>query len=86
MKNLIEKYINKIKENDITSFALQNGIHLTEKETQTLYMLVKEKYEILLYGDAEKVFENFQNHFSKENYQKIKDLFLNYKKKYSAYL
>lgn len=51
-----------------------------------IYEIVKEKYEVLLYGDAYKVFEEYKCYFKEENYQKIVELYDTYKKKYSAYL
>lgn len=51
-----------------------------------VYEIVNERYMDLLYGDAEVVFQKYQAKFSKENFEKMKELYNEYKKKYQAYL
>lgn len=44
----IERYINKLTKQDITNYALSQGISLTPKETDILYTSIKSNYKIFL--------------------------------------
>lgn len=78
--------MDKLSENDIDMFAVKVGVTLTEVERSILYETVKEKYQILLYGDANPIFADLKSKLSTENYQKIYTLYHEYKEKYQSYL
>ncbi len=78
--------MNKLSENDIDMFAIKVGITLTDKERSVVYEAIKEKYQILLYGDPKPVFENIKSKLSIENYNKLYTLYYEYMEKYKSYL
>ena len=83
---LIKNYINKLKKEDISVFATNNNITLNDTELSVIYDTIKNDYESLLYGDHDKVFNELKSKVSSDNYDKIINLFFEYKKKYAQFL
>ncbi len=83
---LIKNYINKLKKEDISAFATNNNINLNDTELSVIYDTIKNDYESLLYGNHEKVFNELKSKVSSDNYDKIINLFFEYKKKYAQFL
>ncbi|MDD3341705.1 MAG: hypothetical protein PHN72_05925 [Bacilli bacterium] len=86
MKKMIQNYITRITENDIASLASQNGIYLNQREVTVLYQMIKNDYEILLYGDSRPLWALLSQQLQKENYEKIYQFYLFYKNKYQSFL
>ena len=83
---LLKNYINNLKKEDINAFALNNNITLSNAELDIIYNTIKNDYSNLLYGNHDKVFEKLKSKVSTDNYDKIIDLFFEYKKKYAYFL
>ena len=83
---LIKNYINKLKKEDIKLFATNNNITLNDNELSVIYDTIKNDYESLLYGNHDKVFNELKSKVSSDNYDKIINLFFEYKKKYAQLL
>ena len=83
---LLKNYINNLKKEDINAFALNNNITLSNAELDIIYDTIKNDYSNLLYGNHDKVFEKLKSKVSTDNYDKIIDLFFEYKKKYAYFL
>lgn len=83
---MIQNYITRITENDIASLASQNGIYLNQREVTVLYQMIKNDYEILLYGDSRPLWALLSQQLQKENYEKIYQFYLFYKNKYQSFL
>ena len=83
---LIKNYINKLKKEDIKLFATNNNITLNDNELSVIYDTIKNDYESLLYGNHDKVFNELKSKVSSDNYDKIINLFFEYKKKYAQFL
>jgi len=83
-QSIIKNYIKKISIEDIKDFSLKNNIFLSENELSTIYELIKNEniVNLLLEGNEEKVFKQYENKFKKENLNKIKNLFYTYKNKF----
>ena len=79
---LIENYIKNLTLNDITIFALKNNIELNNQELDFIYKTLKSDYQVLLSEDYLKVFSNGKNYLSPTNYEKILNLYLEYRLKY----
>ncbi len=79
---LIENYIKNLTLNDITIFALKNNIELNNQELDFIYKTLKNDYQLLLSEDYLKVFSNGKNYLSPTNYEKILNLYLEYRLKY----
>ena len=84
--NLIVNYINKVDINTINDFALKNNIFLNKKELDIIYDILKNRYEEVLYGDDSKVRKYLKENLSLDNYERIINLFDEYKEKYDNYL
>lgn len=83
---IIQNYINNLSRNDIIYFASKNNITLNDLETDYVYKTIKTKYKILLSDDYESIFQEAKSHLNKENYEKICNLFTDYRNKYKNYL
>lgn len=85
MNSLIKKYINLLTIHDIDKFALKNNILLNKQELNVLYDNVKHNIDEIV-NNSEKVFLKIKDKITNENYNKIHNLFDEYKKKYKDYL
>lgn len=86
MNTLIGQYVNKLTIDNINDFAVKNNIKLNEKELNTLLDVVKNHYRELLDGNDEKVKEYLKNNLTDENFEKVTNLYNEYKEKYQGYL
>lgn len=85
MNSLIIQYINKIDINNINDFAIKNNIYLSKKELNTLYDVLKNRYEEILYGDYDNVKDYLKQELSSENYEKVISLYEEYLMKFGDY-
>ena len=83
---LLKNYIKNLKKEDIKLFATNNNIIISNKELDIIYDTIKNEYENLLNGNHDQVFNKLNNKVSSDNYDKIINLFFEYKKKYSQFL
>ena len=86
IENLIKQHISKLTIDDIDKFAKENNIFLTNEELNNVYNIVKSDWEKLVYGDSNSVFESNRSKVDNNNYNKIKELFDFFKKKYQRFL
>ena len=87
MKNiLIEQYINKITINDVKNFSNKNGVFLDNNIIELIYKYIKNDYKTILYGNINIIFDELKNKINEDNLNKIKNLYFEYKQKYSNYL
>lgn len=85
MKGLIKNYIDKLTIDNLKEFALKNDINLTNDEFEYLLKLTKDNFEDILVNEN-KYLDMIQNNINQNEFIKIKELFLYYKKKYQGYL
>ncbi len=85
MNKFLEKYISKISIYDINGFALRNDIKLSDDELEFLYITLKTRYKDLLYNDTV-VIKDIQKKLTKDNFNKVFNLYTYYKDKYKNYL
>ena len=83
---LLKNYINKLKKDDIKSFAINHNINLNNNELDIIYNTIKNDYETLLYDNPDKVFSNLKSKVSNDTYDKVINIFFEYKKKYDQFL
>ena len=81
MDLLVSEYIKKMVEEDVYSFALNEGIKLLDDETKTIYMYIKNYWQVFLREDATFLFEELKEKLRPEVYNKIIELYNQYKKK-----
>ena len=81
MNLLIKEYIKNLTEEDINNFALKEGIKLLDSETKTIYLYLKNYWEVFLKEDSTYLFEELKESLRKETYDKLIELYNKYKKK-----
>lgn len=86
MNSLIGQYVNKLTIDNINEFALKHNITLNNEEANILLNIAKNHYRELLDGNDEKVKEYLNANLSNENYEKVTNLYNEYKEKYQNYL
>ena len=79
----IEKYIQKIKKEDIFNYANNQGINLTKTELDTLYNYLKSNYKTFLYNKETrpKLLTKLKSQVTSITAQKIDELYYQYKDK-----
>ncbi len=85
IRNFVIKYIPKITKQDIVSFAEKQKVSLSNQEIDLIFKAIKEDYEVLLSPNYEVIFSKYKKDFSKETYEKIHTLFLEYAKMYKIF-
>lgn len=78
---LIQSFIKKITKNDINQYAKKENIQLTEKEVEIIYYYIKTKYKIFLKGNQEELLKEIKPQVQPKTYQKILELYNQYKDK-----
>lgn len=86
IENLIKEHIDKLTTFDVDRFAKENSIFLNSEELNNVYDIVKRNWKELVYGDSNSIFESNRSKVNSNNYDKIKELFDLFKKKYQRFL
>ena len=86
IENLIKEHVSKLTRNDVDKFAKDNNVILDSDELDVVYNVVKYKWRELIYGDYNSIFESNRSSINSESYNKIKDLFEFFRKKYQRFL
>ena len=79
---IVENYVNSLTPNDVYLFASKNNIILNDQEFDYIYKTIKNNYKFFLGNDYMLIFNEAKNFLRKENYDKILNLYLSYRKKY----
>jgi len=79
--NLIKKYINILKKEDIINYAKKQGIYLNNAELDTIYKAIKTRWEEI-YVNGLKVIEEYKNKLNNTTYLKLIELYKEVKNKY----
>ncbi len=86
MYDLISRFIEKMTPNDISNFAKEQNIELSEDETNFIYLFLKKNWQELLGNPNSLIMSRYRNNFSDENYNKINNLVNYYRIKFSGYI
>lgn len=86
MNFIIKNYINKLKNEDIIKFALENNIVINEEEANYIYDITKNNIDKLIYGNDNEILKSINEKIGKEKGEEIAKLFYKYKEKYKDYL
>jgi len=81
MEELIKEYIKNIDEYTIDKYAKINQINLSDNELKIIYLYIKNYWQIFYKGDPTDLFKELEEQLEKENFIKIKELYLKYKEK-----
>lgn len=86
IQNLIREHISKLTVSDVNKFAVENSVYLTNEELNSVYDIIKNNWYELIYGDSNSIFENNRSKIGAESYEKARELFAFFKKKYQRFL
>lgn len=78
--------MSNLKKEDVSKFAIQNQVYLSEKELDFTYTFVKKNWEMIFRNPNLLNLERFKHEFSEENYVKIQKLISFYYQKYGYLL
>lgn len=79
--NIIKKYINYLKKDDIINFAKKEGVNLNNIELDTIYTTIKTRWEEI-YVNGINVINEYKDKLNKITYDKLIELYNYYKKRY----
>ena len=71
---------------DILRFATKNGIELNDKELKIIYNHIKKEWKTIVYGNPREILDDIKMNFDDITYNKIENLYINFKEKYKCYL
>ena len=86
INRLIEQYVNRMTKDDILRFATKNGIELNDKELKIIYNHIKKDWKTIVYGNPREILDDIKMNFDDITYNKIENLYINFKEKYKSYL
>lgn len=81
MEFVIKEFVDKLKEEDINNFALKEGVNLTDEELKTIYLYIKNYWQVFYKEDASYLFEELKEKLSPNTYSKVLELYNKYKRK-----
>lgn len=85
MYNIIEKYMNRLTIEEVNNFALSKNCHLSEEELNFTFLFIKKNWKEILGNPNVFDINRYKNHYTEENFQKIKQVYTEYFQKF-AYL
>ena len=83
---LVERYINNLTINDLNNLAITKEIYLSPEELEFSYEFIKKNWQNVLSNHGVFDVDKYKEHYSEENFMKIKKLIKEYSIKYSNYL
>ena len=86
MYNLIKAYMGRMTIQDVNNFAISKNIILSAEELQFVYDFISKNWEQVVKNPKLLNLDRYKNHFSPENFEKIKKLFLEYSSRYSSFI
>lgn len=86
MFNIVEAYMRKLKKEDINNFAIKKGANLSSEELDFTYNFVQKNWKQILQNPNLFELDRYENKFSPENFQKIKQVFNEYYQKFGSFL
>ena len=78
--------MNKLKLEDISNFATNKGINLSENELIFTYEFIKKNWESILGNPKLFNIDRYKSNYTQDNFIKIKKIYKEYLQKYSNYL
>ena len=86
MRNIINNFMNKLKLDDVSNFASNKGITLSENELVFTYEFIKKNWESILGNPKLFNIDRYKSNYTPDNFIKIKRIYKEYLQKYSNYL
>ena len=86
MYNIIERYMNIIKKEDIQKFALSKNVNLNSDELDFTYLFIKKNWKEIIKNPSIFNIDRYKNKYSSENFPKIKQVYKEYFQKFGSLL
>ncbi len=86
MYNLIKAYMGRMTIQDVNNFAVSKNIYLSGEELNFVYEFINKNWEQVIKNPKLLNLDRYKDRFSKENFEKIKKLFLEYSSRYSSFI
>lgn len=83
---LISEYISRMTYNDISNFAVKQGVLLNDSELRIIYDNIKNNYRTIIYGNPSEILSSIKTKVEPLTYSKIEELYIKFKDKYQSYL
>jgi hypothetical protein len=83
---IIKNYISKITIEDIDKFSKKHNIELSKEELKLIEQHIKNDWKTIIYGNPKSILDNLKEKLNQEKYQKIENLYIEFKNKYKNYL
>jgi len=83
---LIKNFISKLTLNDIETFSKKQGIDLNNEELKLIENHIKQNWHTILYGNPRPILDDIKEKLNEFEYQKIENLYIEFKNKYKYYL
>ena len=81
MYDWLKNYVDRLKKEDVVTFAIKKNIFLDKKELEVVYHNIKTRFKDI-YDDGLKVIEENKNSLKETTYRKLKELYENTKRNY----
>lgn len=82
MDRLVQEYVKRMTKDDVNSFAIKNGINLTDDELDLIYRHIKDNWRTIMYGNPRGILNELKDKLSPDSYQKIEGLYVYFKNRY----
>ena len=83
---LIKNYISRITIEDIKKKKKKHNIELSKEELKLIEQHIKNDWKTIIYGNPKPILDNLKEKLNQEKYQKIENLYIEFKDKYKHYL
>jgi len=83
---LIKNYISRLTTTEIDEFAKKHGIELKESELILIKQIIQKDWRTIIYGNPKPILDNIKTKLNNLQYQKIENLYIEFKQKYENYL
>ena len=78
---ILQKYIQKLKKQDLINYINKQNINLTNKELDIIYNYIKKRNKEFLNGNQEQILKELKQKITPTTYQTIEKLYTTYKNK-----
>ena len=86
MYNIIELYINKLRKEDVSNFAISKSVYLSNEELDFTYDFIKKNWKDIVKNPNLFDIDRYKNKYTLENFNKVKKVFQEYLQKFRSYL
>ncbi len=83
---LIKNYISRLTLSDIDEFAKKHGIELNDDELKLIDGYIRREWHTIIYGNPRPILDSLKKNLNEYKYQKIENLYVEFKNKYKNYL